>query len=77
MVMPEPGETQQSVREAVKQSPEAVMCISDQKNPGILLQVRFWAYKHRIVIDCHEEAETFCRLTYLFFFSQTPAKLPR
>lgn len=76
MVMPEPGETQQSVCEAVEQSPEADMCISDQKNPGILLQVRFWAHKHRMLIDCHEAAETFYGLTY-FFFSQTPAKLPR
>lgn len=42
MVMPEPGEAQQSVCEAVSWAAETNVYVSDQKNLGLLLQVWFF-----------------------------------
>lgn len=40
MVVPEPGETQQSVCEAAGGPTETNMYVSDQENPRLLLQVQ-------------------------------------
>ena len=47
--MPELGETQQSVCEAIGGPPEANLYVSDQKDLGLLLQVQ---YLRKWIINC-------------------------
>lgn len=58
MVMPEPGETQQSVCEAVGGPTETNMYVSDQADLRLLLQVQysekqmFSCWMHKYVVRC-------------------------